>query len=83
MPGTVIAIDQRHAGALMRDVDIGFEVEATGTNPLGVRRQTNHPVTVGALQISLSHQAPNGCGIGLRHTERFKRCTDEPGETID
>ena len=51
----VVAIEERHAGALALDPDVGAQVEAARPDPPDVLRQAKDAVALGAERIGLGH----------------------------
>jgi hypothetical protein len=68
MASSVVAMHQGGGGALLLDADVGAGVHTTRQNAFAVLGQSNHAVTIRALQIGLGHESRHGLGISIRQT---------------
>ena len=80
VPHAVVAVHQRHRGALVHDADVGPHVDAAGLDAPHVLRQADHAVAVGALQVGLGHERGHLGGIGRRQAHPLEGGGDESAQ---
>ena len=68
MAHAVVAVDQRHGGALLDHADLGPDVDAAGLDALHVLRQADERGRR-ALRVSLGHQ-PGDANHAIVEDER-------------
>jgi len=76
-------VDERHAGALLHDADIGMQVHAAGADALHVLRQADHAVAIRALQVGFGHQRRDRARIRRGHAHRLERERDEIAQVAE
>jgi hypothetical protein len=79
----VVAVHERHPGALAQDADVRAHVDPARLDAPHVRRQPDHPVAVGALQVGLGHQAAERARVVCGNADALEGRGDEVAQTLE